>query len=262
MVDIWQKTYLGNVKPRTVEAYRSDIKNHIKPALGAVRLEALNTPDIQAFYNKLFKPEDETVRPLSPKTIRLIHGILHRSLQQAVAIGYLHFNPSEACSLPRVERKELMPMDDIAIGRFMAAVQGHPYEVIFLVTLFTGMRKGEVLGLTWDHVDFAKGTLLVNQQLQRRENGNGTNEERLVSTKNSKGRLITPAPFVMDALRRQWREQAQWRLQAGPGWQESGFVFTDKLGGCLPYWNVYRDFKRLAAEIGPPNLRFHDLRHP
>ena len=54
-------------------------------------------------------------------------------------------------------------MDDIAISRFMAAVQGHPYEAIFLVTLFTGMRKGEILGLTWDHVDFGRGSLLVNQ---------------------------------------------------------------------------------------------------
>ena len=66
----------------------------------------------------------------------------------------------------------------------------------------------------------------------------------------------------MDALRRQWKEQALWRLQAGPSWQETGLVFTDQLGGCLPYWNVYRDFKRLAAEIGLPSLRFHDLRHP
>lgn len=260
-LDIWQKTYLGSVKPRTVEAYQSDIKNHIKPAMGAIKLEALNTPDIQAFYNRLFKPEAEDVKPLSPKTIRLIHGILHKSLQQAVAIGYLRFNPTEACSLPRVEHKELKPMDDIAISRFMAAVQGHPYEAIFLVTLFTGMRKGEVLGLTWDHVDFARGTLLVNQQLQRLETGSGRKEERLVSTKNSKGRQITPAPFVMDALRRQWKEQALWRLQAGPSWQETGLVFTDQLGDYLPYWNVYRDFKRLAAEIGLPSLRFHDLRH-
>ncbi len=153
-------------------------------------------------------------------------------------------------------------MDDIAISRFMAAVQGHPYETIFLVTLFTGMRKGEVLGLTWNHVDFAKSTLLVNQQLQRLETGSGRKEERLVSTKNSKGRQITPAPFVMDALRRQWKEQAQWRLQAGPSWQESGLVFTDQLGACLFSWNIYRSFKRLAAEIGLPDLRFHDLRHP
>lgn len=260
-LDIWQKTYLGSVKPRTVEAYQSDIKNHIKPALGAIKLEALNTPDIQAFYNRLFKPETENAKPLSPKTIRLIHGILHKSLQQAVAIGYLRFNPTEACALPRMEHKELKPMDDIAISRFMAAVHGHPYETIFLVTLFTGMRKGEVLGLTWDHVDFAKSTLLVNQQLQRLESDSGRKEERLVSTKNSKGRQITPAPFVMDALRRQWKEQTLWRLQAGPSWQENGLVFTDQLGGCLPYWNVYRDFKRLAAEIGLPSLRFHDLRH-
>jgi len=196
-----------------------------------------------------------------PKTIHLIHGILHKSLQQAVAIGYLRFNPTEACSLPRVEHKELKPMDDIAISRFMAAVQGHPYEAIFLVALFTAMRKSEVLGLTWDHVDFTTGSLLVNQQLQRLETDSGKKQECLVSTKNSKGRQITPAPFVMDILHRYRMEQAQWRLQADPSWQDNGLVFTDQLGGCLPYWNVYRDFKRLAAEIGLPALRFHDLRH-
>jgi len=65
-LDIWQKTYLGNVKPRTVEAYKSEIQNHIKPALGAIKLEALNTLDIQAFCNDLFKPEAENARPLSP----------------------------------------------------------------------------------------------------------------------------------------------------------------------------------------------------
>lgn len=211
-LDIWQKTYLGHIKPRTAETYQTDIKNHIMPSLGAIKLEALTTPDTQAFYNGLLHPPTGNIKPLSPKTIHLINGILHKALQQAVSIGYLRFNPADACTLPRVERKELKPMDDIAISRFMAAVQGHPYEAIFLVTLFTGMRKGEILGLTWDHVDFGRGSLLVNQQLQRLKTDGGKKEERLVSTKNSKGRQIIPAPFVMDALRRQWKEQAQWRL--------------------------------------------------
>lgn len=260
-LDIWQKTYLGHVKPRTAETYQTDIKNHIKPTLGAIKLEALTTPVIQAFYNDLLHPTARDIKPLSPKTIHLINGILHKSLQQAVSIGYLRFNPSDACTLPRVERKELRPMDDIAISRFMSAVQGHPYEAIFLVTLFTGMRKGEILGLTWDHVDFSKGSLLINQQLQRLKTNDGKKEERLVSTKNGKGRQITPAPFVMDVLCHQWKVQAQWRLQAGSSWQENGLVFTDQLGGCVFSWNVYRAFKRLAAEIGLPDLRFHDLRH-
>lgn len=168
--------------------------------MGAIKLEALTTPDIQAFYNGLLNPAAEGVKPLSPKTIHLINGILHKALQQAVSIGYLRFNPADACILPRVERKELKPMDDMAISRFMAAVQWHLFETIFLVTLFTGMRKGEILGLTWEHVDFGRGSLLVNQQLQRPKTDSGQKEECLVSTKNSKGRQITPAPFVMDTL--------------------------------------------------------------
>lgn len=125
-LDIWQTDYLGSAKPRTIENYKSNIANHIKPALGAIRLEALTTPQIQGFYNNLFQPERENIPPLSAKTIKLIHGILHKALQQAVAIGYLRFNPSDSCTLPRVIKKELKPLDDDATGRFIAAIKGHP----------------------------------------------------------------------------------------------------------------------------------------
>lgn len=217
-LDIWQADYLGGAKPRTIENYRSNIANHIKPALGAIRLEALTTPQIQGFYNKLLQPEKEGVQPLSAKTIKLIHGILHKALQQAVAIGYLHFNPSDACTLPRVIKKELRPLDDEATGRFIAAIKGHPYETIYLVTLFTGMRRGEILGLAWDRVDFARGTILVNQQLQKYLERDGSYNYHLMPTKNSKGRSLTPAPYVIGLLRRQRTRQAEWRLKAGfPG---------------------------------------------
>ncbi len=103
-LDIWQKTYLGHIKPRTAETYQTDIKNHIMPSLGAIKLEALTTPDIQAFYNGLLHPPTGNIKPLSPKTIHLINGILHKALQQAVSIGYLRFNPADACT--RTQRAE------------------------------------------------------------------------------------------------------------------------------------------------------------
>ena len=82
-LDIWEKEYLGDVKPFTVASYKGQIKNHIKPALGAVRLEELAPHAIQSFYNALGKPQGE--KPgLSPKSIKTIHGILHKALQQAV----------------------------------------------------------------------------------------------------------------------------------------------------------------------------------
>jgi len=214
---------------------------------------------IQSFYNNLGQPHGDSPG-LSPKSIKNIHGILHRALQQAVMLGYIRFNPADACILPRVERKELKPLDEEGISKFMDAIKGHRYEIVFLVILFTGMREGEVLGLTWDCVDFTRGTITVNKQLQKVRGGRSV--YNLVPTKNGRGRVIAPAPFVMNLLRTQHRNQAKWRLMVGPLWEDSlGLVFTDEMGKHLSHHTVYQNYKRVVASIGLPESRFHDLRH-
>lgn len=252
---IWDKNYLIGVKPRTQEAYRSILCTHIRPELGAIKLEALNAHTIQHFYNGLSQ------KGLSAKTVKNVHGVLHELLQQAVRIGYLRMNPSDACTLPRVVKKEIKPLGDDAIRQFLAAIQGHRFEILLMVTLFTGLREGEVLGLSWDRVDFDRGTLLIDRQLQRAKDESGERCYSLVSLKNDKWRRITPADSVMEMLRRQWSRQAEWRLRAGPAWEDSGLVFTNELGEHLSPYTVYHNFKRLAASIGIPEARVHDLRH-
>lgn len=254
-LDIWLRDYLNGVKPRTAESYRCQIENHIRPNLGKIKLEALSTPDIQRFYNSM------TENGLAAKTVIITHGVLHKALQQAVAIGYLRFNPSDACTLPRSERKELKPLDDDAINAFLTAVKGHPYETVFLVTLFTGMRQGEVLGLTWECVDLDNSSLLINKQLQKAMNAEGKRVYSIISTKNSKGRKITLAPTVVELLRRQKATQEAWKQAAGSAWQESGFVFPNELGEHLMPHTVYHNYKRIVTAIGRPDARFHDLRH-
>lgn len=255
-LDIWKQDYLVDLKPATVKCYQGQIKNHIQPGLGTIRLETLSAHTIQHFYNCL---GDEG---LSSGSVLLVHKILHKALQQAMAIGYIRTNPSAACILPRMEHKDLKPLDDTEIQQFMEAVKGHPYETLFLVALFTGMRRGEILGLTWDCVDFDCGILLVNKQLQQGyPDAEGKRIYQLASTKSGKRRSITPADFVMDLLRRQRSQQAEWQLRAGLAWEDSGLVFTNVLGGHLSPAKVYDSFKVLAASIGRPDARFHDLRH-
>ena len=190
-LDNWTQNYLGGIKPRTVDSYKSIVRNHLIPAFGAVRLEALTPDHIQVFYNGL---------SLSPKTVKNVHGILHKALEQAVKNRYIPFNPAEACVLPKVERVEIKPLDEKQISAFLKAIKGHRLEYLFLVTLFTGMREGEVLGLTWDAVDLTAGTITINKQLQKERGGSG--EYRLASTKNGKGRTIAAAPFVVATLRK------------------------------------------------------------
>lgn len=257
-LDIWERDYLGSVKRSTAQLYHHQIHLYLRPAFGAVKLEHLSTHHIQRFYNSLAGERDGK-GPLSPKTVKNIHGIFHKALQQAVSIGYLRFNPSDACTLPRVEKAEIKPLDEQQISAFLHAIQGHRYETLYKVALFTGMREGELLGLMWDCVDFEAGTITVKRQLRREQKKGG---EYYISTpKNGKGRIISPAPSVMQLLRVHKAQQAKKRLQLGPMWTDMGLVFPDDTGGYLSSKSVYSCFKRIMARLGTPSTRFHDLRH-
>lgn len=250
-LDIWQRDYLGGVKPLTAASYKGIIKNHIKPALGAGKLEALNAHTVQEFYNSL--------ENLSPSSIKTVHGVLHQALKQAMINGYIRFNPTTACKLPRAERREIAPLDEAQTTAFLAAIKGHQFEALYTLDLFTGMRRGELLGLTWDCVDFKKGTIRIEKQLQREKKRGG--QYVFVSLKNGKARTITPAPFVMKLLKRHRTGQTEQRLKAGPLWEDSDLVFTDERGNHLNGETIYKNFKRIAEGLGIPGARLHDLRH-
>lgn len=257
-LDIWQQDYLGGVKPATAFLYEQQIRLHIKPALGAVKLEELNAHTIQGLYNRLSRERDG--KPgLSPKSVKNVHGILHKALQQAVGVGYIRFNPSSACTLPRAEQKEIRPLDETQIGAFLNAIDGHRHELLYKVALFTGMREGELLGLGWDCVDFEQGTITIKRQLRREQKKGG--QYYLTTPKNGKTRTIAPAPSVMKLLRAQRAHQAEQRLKAGELWEDTDMVFTNDTGGYLSYRTVYDCFKRIVTQMGIPSTRFHDLRH-
>lgn len=258
-LNVWKEEYLGNVKESTRLLYERNIEQYIVPHLGATRLEALTTPMIQAFYNDLLQPKKEGCNPLSPKTIKNVHGVLHRALQQAVLVGCLRNNPSDACILPRVIKTEIHPLDDDQISSFLDAIQGHCHEYLYKIALFTGLREGEVLGLSWDCVDLERKTLLVKRQLQREKKAGG--KYYFSSPKNNKSRTLSLAPSVVQLFRLQKFKQNGMRLQAGDTWNESDLVFTNATGNCLSYRTVYDCFKRIVKKIGLPDVRFHDLRH-
>ena len=258
-LDIWAENYLGRVKPLTVSAYKTTIKLHLKPNLGAIKLEALSTHTIQGFYNNLGKSKDGE-KALSAKTIKNVHGILHRALQQAVLNGYIRFNPTNACILPRIEKKDLRPLDENESKLFLDAIKGHQFEILYKVTLFTGMREGEALGLSWDSIDFNKGTILISKQLQKEKKKGGA--YYLASLKNDKPRRITPAPWVMQLLRKHKLQQIEKKLKAGEVWDNpDDLVFTNDFGGHLVPQTVIRHYKDIVTSIGRPDARFHDLRH-
>lgn len=253
-LDEWLASYTMNIKPATRSAYEEHIRVHIKPSLGDIPLKQLSTRDIQQLYTNLLKE-----RELSPKTVRNIHGVLHRTLEQAKLLGYIRVNPADAAVTPRVEKKQVETLDAEDIGKFLAAIRGTKYEYPLFVAVFTGLRQGELLGLTWDCVDFEHGMLLINKQHNRVK---GDTEFRFASLKNDKARVLTVADEVIDVLKLQKQRQESWAAALGNGWENpDNLVFTTKFGRYINNKILYQNFKRIAKKLGKPDLRFHDLRH-
>jgi integrase len=251
-LDIWVAEYLNSVKPLTKHNYNKQVQKHLKPALGAARLETLDTHTIQRFYNSLI------ASGLSPKTVKNVHGILHCALQQAIACDYIYRNPADACKLPKVTKPEIKPLEPEEIARLLKEAEQDDYCNLFIVAMFTGMRQGELLGLAWECVDFQTGIITVKQQLQCKD-GNYF----LETPKSGKNRTILPAPIVMDALRNQLQRQQMEQEQAGQMWDNQfNLVFTDALGKYLVRRTVVKHFKKISQRAGiSDDARFHDLRH-
>lgn len=285
-MDTWLAEYMGDKKYLTVKHYKAQVETHIKPHLGAVKLSQLTPHIIQKFYNellksgqsvpkrdkegKIIKKDGKTVyesAPMSPKSVRNIHGVLTKALSVAVSNDYLRTNPADRVTLPRVEKPELSPLTDEQVKEFLKITADDDYEIIMKVILFTGLRESEAIGLTWDCVDFKAGTLKICKQLQKRPMEDGGTV--FAPLKNDKTRVLKPAPFVMELLDRQYKEQAVQRHQMGRMWQgwqnplerKTALVFTTPEGNYVSPTALRYHFKKLVAEIGVPTCRVHDLRH-
>ena len=266
-LEFWLKTYSCDKKYSTLKGYRASINKHINPALGNVFLENITPMMVQMFYNSLSTP-DKNGKALSPKSIKNVHIVLRAALNQAVENDLIRRNPCHNAKLPKVYKTEIRPLTDQQVHDFLIeAEKDNLYGTLLRVILFTGLREAEAMGLTWDCVDFQKGTLTINKQLQRRPKSAGGTQ--LTPTKNGTPRILRPAGFVMNILKERYEQQLEQRKPAGSAWEawrteaehKKALVFTNEIGHHLQPKRVYLHFKKIAEQIGAPETKVHDLRH-
>lgn len=216
-----------------------------------MKLVDLHPHMIQGFINGL--------DGLAPSTVQLVHRIFHSTLEKAVQLNYIPRNPACNCELPRRDAKEIHPLDDPQIAALLDASKGRLVEHLITVALFTGMRQSELLGLTWDAVNFSRGTINVNKQLSRHEIRKVS--DLFSSPKNGKARIITAAPLVMRSLQQRFF-QARMQRFAGPIWSNPySLVFTLENGFPISQRMLNYHFQRIVSAAGLEGVRFHDTRH-
>ena len=250
-------SHIAMLSPTTQRTYEIILKNYILPAFGDLKLTELTHRQVQLFISSLYTGEN----PLSPKTIRNIHGILHGLLACACQDEILLRNVADHCRLPRVTQQQLKVLTTAELSRFFAAIKTDEFHLLYYTAILTGMRQSEILGLRWDDIEWERNTIVVRQQLQQRRDKDFY-DYYLKPPKENKQRRIVVAPSVMFALKQRRIEQNEARLRAGCQWKNQfDLVFTNVLGGPLNNQTVYKHLQQVLKNCGLGHYTFHSLRH-
>lgn len=256
-LDVWMKDVVkGSVRPSTYQNYVY-ILRHAEP-LRNIPLVRLNPQAVQRLYRKM---HEEGLG----RTIKVLHAVLHKAMDQAVKWGMVPRNIFDAVDTPRVTTKEFRALTPEEAQKFLDAALEDRLYALYVLAVTCGLRFGELLGLRWEDVDLSTRTLTVRNQLQWVPGAgkDGKAEPQLVPPKTARSRRTIPLPDIaVFALKRHKTEQGKERLRAGDVWQDWGLVFTTEIGTPLDPSNVRnRSFWPLLEKAGLSRVRFHDLRH-
>ena len=238
------------VAARSYDRYAGIVKGHLIPALGGVKLTSLRPDQVQRCYSKLIDAG------LAPATVHKVHAVLHSALKHAMRMRQLSRNPSDDAALPKIRRREMTALSDKQVGKLLAAAKGTPVATPLLALVTLGMRRGELLGLTWPDVDSDEGRVSIRRTLEESSAGVTFKEP-----KTARGaRTIALPQVTVEALREHRKAQCEARLRVGPGFNTGDLVFPGADGE--PWWpsNFACACRRVFDKAGI-ECRIHDLPH-
>jgi integrase len=259
-MDYWLENYAKvSCRHTTYNVYRQRTQRYVIQLIGRIKLKDLKTMHLQKMYADLLKNGAKyRAGGISPMTVRHIHGMMHKALENAVRWQIVPRNVAQLVELPRVEKKETLVLTKEQVQQLVEVAKGHELYIPILIAVTTGMRYAEIFGLAWKDVDLEKRTIHVRQQIVRTRG-----EYRLTEPKTkSSDRIISLSESLVAPLRRYKADQAQKKLLIGPTYNPDGLVCCRPEDG-LPYsaTPVRRKFCELLDRAGLPRVRIHDLRH-
>jgi integrase len=188
----------------------------------------------------------------------LVHVVLHMCLEQAKQLGLVARNPAEFCKVPKSSKLEMSIWDENQVNHFLVFIQGHKSENLYYLALATGMRRGELLGLKWQDMDWKNHRILIRRQCCNPEGGGFVFAE----PKTKLGvRSVQLGTGLIVRLQAQLANIDIMRGISRDKWHDHDLIFPSITGKPLYGNNVSIEFQELIKQSGLPHIRFHDCRH-
>lgn len=265
-VEEWRTKYaVKELGPKTVEIYMGYLKNRILPVFGHMRLDQIKPFHIVKFISGLSDDgsrQDGKQGTLSPGTIRYIHRVIKNILERAEEWKIIKKNPAADVKKPKESYKDIEVYNEDDIAALFEALEKEPihWRMMITMAITTGLRRGELIGLEWKHIDLDNGTLEVKQSIATKIKG-----EPIISepkTKKSKRRISLP-DVLTDQLKEYYLHCRKVRFQMGDKWEggDHFFVFCNPEGTPFHPETPYLYFRRFLKKNGLRYIRFHALRH-
>ena len=264
LLDAWCDFAAPDFSPKTVKETRGSIDRSLMPALGSRPLAKLKPADLDAIYRRLLTSGGAGRRPLAPGTVRRIHGILRRALNQGVKWGWLGINPATATTPPRVPASDIKPPSAEALSRVLrrAEVESPDLRCYLMLAAATGTRRSEPIALRWSDVDLDRATVSIERGIVAGpdglvEKGTKTHSARRVSLDAG------TAAVVAEHQERVATRAASCRVSM----PADAFVFSNSADATSPWFPAL--VQAAVREGGatrrspprPPTLRRHAVAH-
>ena len=241
-----------SIRPTTQKGYEEWIYVHAIPGLGHIPLNKLTQADCQKFLNEMKangrKTHRDTKGPeMAERSVRSCYHVIRMALDRAVKDGLIKKNPILGVKLPPPEPKEMKVLSKEEIQRFLIQAKAEGMYELFLLELTTGLRRGEILALTWDDLNFETGELHISKQVTPVGGKNIISEPK---TKAAFRTIILPP--VMVGLLREYRKEVF-----------SPLMFPSRIKPNQPIDPSYvrKRLQQILERADCKKVRFHDLRH-
>lgn len=237
--------------PKTYQGYELAVRLHIAPQIGRRKLRALTVQDVRLMCEAL------RAKGLQPRGVQFVHAVLRAGLQNAMRDELVTRNVAKLVQVPAPVYEVGHGLTPDQARRLLAAARSDRLSALYVLAVYLGLRRAELLGLQWEHVDLDEETLKVVHTLQRV----GGQLQLLPPKTRTSRRTVPLPPPVVEALRAHKVAQGKERLSAGSRWVDSGMVFATTVGTPIEPDNLNRSWYRVRTVLNEPLPRFHDLRH-